>query len=108
MSPRSLLLFFGLALTAVAGRAIADEPEAPAPFARLRDGFFLQSAQLKSPLTLADGSKTFQIELHPAGKDVVEKAVRIAEGLPPLAECADVEALTRPLRARSPPETRER
>src|SRR5262249_38764485 len=33
-----------------------------------------------------------------ADKDIVEKAVRIAEGLPPLAECADVETLTRPVR----------
>src|SRR5262245_14747548 len=33
-----------------------------------------------------------------ADKLVVEKAVRVAQGLSPLAECADVEALMNPLR----------
>jgi hypothetical protein len=65
-------LFVGLALALVAAGPADDEPKAPGPLARLRDGKYLESAPLKHPLTLADGSKAYGIELLPGG---AEKAV---------------------------------
>jgi hypothetical protein len=73
MPPRSRCpLFVCLALALIAsGPAGADEPKASAPLERLRNGTYLESGHLKHPLTLADGSKVYSIELHAAGKDKV-------------------------------------
>jgi hypothetical protein len=79
MSPRSRrLLLVTLALALLAAGPAADEPEAPAPLARLRGGAYLESPHRKHLLTLADGSKAHQIELHAAGKDKVGLTLYLA------------------------------
>ncbi len=79
MSPRSRRpLFVVLALALVAAGPADDEPKAPAPLARVRHGAFLQTVGLKYPLTLADGSQAYSIELHPAGTDKVGVSLDLA------------------------------